>query len=78
LPKPVATSDLPKPVKMPSRFDCGFAAEIQSKKFEKGVAMGVGSEYRARPQIRGDLGFAGKNTHIHPEIINLRAWLKFD
>ncbi len=33
--------------------------EKQAKKFKKRVAMGVGSEYGARPQIRGSLGFAG-------------------
>ena len=33
--------------------------EKQAKKFKKGVAMEVGSEYGARPQFRGSLGFAG-------------------
>lgn len=33
--------------------------EKQAKKFKKGVAMGVGNAYGARPQFRGSLGFAG-------------------
>jgi len=33
--------------------------EKQGKKFKKGVAMEVESEYVARPQFRGSLGFAG-------------------
>ena len=33
--------------------------EKQAKKFKKRVAMGVRSEYVARPQFRGSLGFAG-------------------
>ena len=32
--------------------------EKQAKKFKKGVAMEVGSEYGARPQFRGSLDFA--------------------
>ncbi|SVB11302.1 uncharacterized protein METZ01_LOCUS164156, partial [marine metagenome] len=31
----------------------------QAKKFKKGVAMAVWSEYGARPQFRGSIGFAG-------------------
>jgi|TARA_B100001105_G_C22397594_1_gene447547 hypothetical protein len=33
--------------------------EKQAKKFKKGVAMGMWSEYGARPQFRGGIGFAG-------------------
>jgi len=33
--------------------------EKQAKKFKKGVAMGMWSEYGARPQFRGSIGFAG-------------------
>jgi hypothetical protein len=58
----------PQPVKVAAPgqalgwFTRGFIAKKQAKKFKKGVAMGVGSAYGARPQFRGSLGFAGYFT----------------